>query len=77
MKIKILGPGCPNCKILEKQTREIAAEHNLDAEITKVDDIMDILGYGVARTPALVVDGKVVVAGRLPSKDEIEALLTK
>lgn len=77
MKIKILGSGCPNCKILEKHTRETVNEHNLDAEIDKVDDIMEILGYGVARTPALVVDGKVVVAGRLPSKEEIKTLLTK
>lgn len=77
MKIQILGSGCHNCKILEKNTIEIVAENSLDAEVTKVDDIMEILGYGVARTPALVVDGKVLVAGRLPSKSEIKALLTK
>lgn len=77
MKIKILGTGCPNCKILEKHTREAVAENNLEAEVTKVDDIMEILNYGVARTPALVIDGKVLVAGRLPSKDEIKTLLTK
>lgn len=77
MEIKILGSGCANCKLLEKHTREAVAENSLDAEITKVEDIMEILGYGVARTPALVVDGKVVVAGRLPSKDEISKLLTE
>nr|NQU88968.1 TM0996/MTH895 family glutaredoxin-like protein [Bacteroidota bacterium] len=77
MEIKVLGPGCPKCKTLEKTTRDAVAELGLDATITKVDDIMEILGYGVASSPALVVDGKVVLKGRLPSSKEIKELLTK
>lgn len=77
MEIKILGSGCPNCKTLEKYVNEVVAEMSLNAEITKVDDIMEILKYGVARTPALVVNGNVIVAGRLPSKAEINQMLTK
>jgi len=75
MDIKILGTGCPNCKSLEKLTRELVAESGLDATVSKVDDIVDILGYGVMSTPALVIDGKVKISGRLPSRDEIKNLL--
>jgi len=71
MEIKILGPGCPKCKSLEKATLEVVAKNNIDATVTKVDDIMEIMKYGVMSTPALVVDGKVVVKGRVPSNDEI------
>jgi small redox-active disulfide protein 2 len=77
MDIKILGTGCAKCKHLEQATREVVQNLGLDAEVSKVEDIMDIMGYGVATTPALVVDGKVVVKGRVPSKDEISRLLTK
>lgn len=75
MEIKILGPGCPKCKSLEKATREVVEKNNIDATITKVEDIMDIMAFGVMSTPALVVDGKVVVKGRVPSNDEIAKLL--
>lgn len=71
MEIKVLGPGCPKCKALEKATREVVEKNKLDATVTKVDDIMEIMKYGVMSTPALVVDGKVVVKGRVPSNDEI------
>ena len=77
MDIKILGPGCPNCKTLEKMTCDAVTELGLDANISKVEDIMEIMGYGVASTPALVVDGKVVLKGRLPSTKEIKEILSK
>jgi small redox-active disulfide protein 2 len=75
MEIKVLGPGCPKCKSLEKATREVVEKNNITATITKVEDIMEIMNYGVMSTPALVVDGKVVVKGRVPSNDEIAKLL--
>lgn len=75
MEIKVLGPGCPKCKSLEKATREVVEKNNIEATITKVEDIMDIMAFGVMSTPALVVDGKVVVKGRVPSNDEIAIFL--
>lgn len=77
MEIKVLGPGCAKCKALEKVTRDVVDELNLDASITKVEDIMDIVSYGIMTTPALVVDGKVVMKGRVPAASEIKELLTK
>ncbi|MBW6489850.1 MAG: TM0996/MTH895 family glutaredoxin-like protein [Lentimicrobium sp.] len=75
MEIKVLGPGCPKCKTLEKATREVVEKNNISATITKVEDIMEIMAFGVMSTPALVVDGKVMVKGRVPSNDEIAKLL--
>ncbi|PLW95735.1 MAG: thioredoxin family protein [Marinilabiliales bacterium] len=76
MDIKILGTGCPNCKVLERTTREVVEEMGLQAQITKEEDIMKIMEYGVMRTPALVVDNKVVLSGRVPSRNEVKKLLT-
>lgn len=76
MEIKILGTGCPKCKALEKVTREVVAETGIEAVISKVDDIVDIMNYGVISTPALVVDKKVVIKGRVPSAKEIKNILT-
>lgn len=77
MDIKVLGPGCAKCKTLEKATHEAVEEANVDASIEKVDDIMKIMDYGVMRTPALVIDGEVVISGKVPSKKEIINLITK
>jgi small redox-active disulfide protein 2 len=77
MEIKILGPGCPKCRTLDKITREVVEKNGIDARITKVEDIMEIMKYGIMSTPALVVDEKVLVKGRVPSFDEIKQLLTK
>jgi len=77
MEIKILGTGCPKCKALEKVTRDVIAENGIVANVTKVEDIMDIMKYGVMTTPALVVDGVVVMKGHVPSKEEVKQLLTK
>ena len=77
MEIKILGTGCPKCKALEKLTREVVEQNGIDATITKVEDIVEIMKYGVMTTPALVVDGKVTIKGRIPSTDEIKRVLTQ
>jgi len=75
MKIKVLGTGCPNCKALEKKANEAVQELGIKATITKEEDIMRIMEYGVMHTPALVVDEKVLVSGRVPSKKELIKLL--
>lgn len=75
MEIKILGSGCANCKRLEALVKEVAVEKELEATFQKVTDYMDIVSYGVMRTPGLVVNGKVVAYGRIPSKEEIAAWL--
>jgi small redox-active disulfide protein 2 len=77
MEIKILGPGCSKCKTLDKLTREVVEKNGINANITKVEDIMEIMKYGVMSTPALVIDEKVVLKGRVPSSDELKQLLTK
>lgn len=77
MEIKVLGTGCTKCKNLEKVTLEVIEKNALTATVTKVEDIMEIMNYGVMQTPALVVDEKVVVKGRIPSESELLELLTK
>lgn len=76
MEIKILGPGCPKCKTLEKLTHEVVEQSGIDATVTKVDDIVAIMNYGVMSTPALVINEKVVLKGRVPSAEELKKLLT-
>jgi small redox-active disulfide protein 2 len=75
MEIKVLGPGCANCKKLEKVVAEAARELGIIDPVQKVTDIQQMLSYGVMSTPALVVDGKVKVVGRVPTKDEIKKYL--
>jgi small redox-active disulfide protein 2 len=77
MDIKVLGTGCTKCKNLEKQTCQAVNELGLNATVTKVEDIVEIMKYGVMTTPALVVDGTVVVKGKVPSVSEIKELLSK
>lgn len=77
MDIKILGTGCSKCKTLEKLTREAVESLNIQATITKVEDIMEIIQFGVMTTPALVVNGKVEIKGRIPSVEEIKIILNK
>lgn len=76
MEIKVLGTGCPKCKSLEKLTREAVAEAGVDATVSKVEDITEIMNAGVMMTPALIIDGKIVVKGRVPSVEEIKRLIT-
>lgn len=75
--IKILGTGCQKCKTLKKLTEEVITENNLQATIEKVEDIMKIMDYNVMTTPAIVVDEKVVVKGRIPKKEEILKFITE
>ena len=71
MKIEILGTGCPKCKKLNQLAEEAINELGVSAEIIKVTDINKIIDYGVMVTPALVIDGEVKVAGKIPSKQEV------
>ena len=73
--IKILGTGCPSCISTEKIVSDVVNQLNIDAKIEKVTDIMEIMFYDLMRTPAIVVDGKVVLVGKIPSKEEVKALL--
>ena len=77
MEIKILGTGCPKCKQLERNTLEAVSSLGIEANVEKVEDIMDIMAFGIARTPGLVIDGKVVMSGRVADSKEIEGFLTK
>ena len=77
MEIKILGTGCANCKNLEKSTRLAVDELHLDASVVKEEDIVKIMAYGVMRTPALVLDEKVLFYGRVPSVSELKEILQK
>jgi small redox-active disulfide protein 2 len=75
MKIQVLGTGCAKCELLAEQTRKAAAELGLDAEVEKVTDINEILGFGVMMTPALAVDGEVRVVGKVPAVEELKEML--
>ncbi len=75
MIIKVLGPGCSNCKKLERVARDAVAKLGLEATIEKVEDYPTIAGYGVMSTPALVVDDKVLLAGRVPTSAQVQELL--
>lgn len=72
MIIKILGSGCANCKRLQAITEEVVKEMGIAPTIEKVEDIQKIMAYGVMRTPALVINEKVKVSGKIPSEDEIK-----
>jgi small redox-active disulfide protein 2 len=77
MEIKVLGTGCAKCKSLEKITRKAVEELSLDATVEKVEDIQKIMEYSVMRTPALVVNEKVVLSGQLPKIAEMKEILSK
>ena len=76
MIIKVLGPGCNNCKTLERITKEAVAELGITATIEKIEDYPTIASYGVMSTPALVIDEKVVTSGRVPTPAHLRELLT-
>ncbi len=73
--IKILGTGCPKCQSMTGIVKDVVSENNIDATIEKVEDIMKIVEYNVMTTPALVIDDVITIKGRVPSKDEVLALL--
>jgi small redox-active disulfide protein 2 len=74
--IKILGTGCPKCQTMTGVVKEVVAEHNIEATIEKVEDIMEIMKYNVMTTPALVIDDVITIKGRVPTRDEVLALLS-
>jgi len=76
MKIKVLGPGCKNCAALEKVTVEAVHSLGMDATVEKVTDYRAIVATGVIATPALVLDDRVVCAGRVPTAREVAELIT-
>jgi small redox-active disulfide protein 2 len=73
--IKILGTGCPKCQSMTGVVKDVVSENNIEATIEKVEDIMEIMKFNVMSTPALVIDGVIAIKGRVPSKDEVLALL--
>ncbi|MCU0506678.1 MAG: thioredoxin family protein [Chloroflexi bacterium] len=75
--IEVLGPGCNNCQRLEKNAREAVAMAGVEAEVVKVTDYGKIRGYGIMSTPGLVIDGKVVSYGRVPSAGDIAVWLSE
>jgi small redox-active disulfide protein 2 len=75
LKIEVLGTGCAKCKGLENNVRQAVKEMGIDAEIVKVDSIMEIMDRGVMMTPALCIDGETVAVGRVLSVEEIKGLL--
>lgn len=76
LNIKILGSGCPNCQRLEALTRQVLEQLSIEAEVYKVTDYIDIMKYKIMSTPGLVINEKVVSAGRIPSHAEITTFLT-
>jgi len=77
MEIRVFGPGCPRCKALEERTREALGALGLEAELIKIEDIMEIAAAGALRTPALQIDGRFVLQGRVPGVPELTAMLSK
>lgn len=77
MKIEILGTGCAKCHKLEELVRETVVTQGISADISRVEDIKKIMDYGVMTTPALVVDGKVKAAGKIPTADQIKGWLIR
>ena len=75
MEVKVLGACCTKCKTTYSIIEKVIKENNLDVQLTKVTDMMEIMGYNVMSIPAVVVDGEVRIKGRVPSEAEIKELL--
>ncbi|MBF7084597.1 TM0996/MTH895 family glutaredoxin-like protein [Desulfallas sp. Bu1-1] len=75
MEIKVLGPGCKNCKALEKTVLEAVAELNIDASVEKVEDPGKIVEAGVMMTPGLIINGKIKSTGKVPKKDAVKKMI--
>ena len=76
LTVKILGSGCANCKKLEAVARQVVDQMGLEAEVVKVTDYAEIMTYNILSTPGLVINEKLVSAGRIPSSAEITTLIT-
>lgn len=72
MDIKVLGTGCSNCKATVKLVEEIAKEKGVSITMEKVEDIQDIMKFNIMSTPGVVVDGKIVHTGGVPSREKVE-----
>jgi small redox-active disulfide protein 2 len=77
LSVKVLGPGCANCKRLEERVRKVMAEQGLQAEVEKVTDYGQMMRWNLMQTPGLVVDDVLVVSGRVPNEVEIAGWLAK
>ena len=77
MDIKVLGTGCPRCEQTKKIVEEALSETGLTAKVEKVTNLVEIAGYGVLGTPAVVMDGVVKSAGKIPSKDDVKKWFRK
>jgi small redox-active disulfide protein 2 len=77
MKIEILGSGCAKCKKTKEIVEQAVAELGVDAQVLKVEDMDKILSYGVMITPAVVVDGDVKIAGKVPTVEKVKEWITK
>ncbi len=75
MEIKVLGPGCPKCKSTYHVIEKVLKENQVEATLTKVDDIMEIMNYNVMTTPAVVVDGVVKIKGQVPTEGDVKKIL--
>ncbi|MBD3322781.1 MAG: thioredoxin family protein [Chitinivibrionales bacterium] len=75
-KIQVLGTGCPKCRKLYEASQKVVEENGIDAEIGKVEDLNEIMNFGVMMTPALAIDGNVVVSGKVPSLEELKKLFS-
>lgn len=75
MDIKVLGPGCAKCRALEKQVQEVVTELGVDAMVEEIRDMVKIMEYRVMITPGLVIDGKVVSSGHVPSKGDVRKMI--
>lgn len=71
VSIKILGAGCAKCKTLNLKVQEIVAQHQIPATVTKVEDIMEIMKYGIVSTPGLVINEKIKSVGNVPKDEQI------
>ena len=75
MEIKVLGPGCARCKTAYSVVEKVIKENNVNASLTKVDDIMEIMQYNIMSTPAIVVDGVVRIKGKVPTEADVKEML--
>lgn len=75
-QIKVLGSGCANCKTVARMIAEVAASKGIAIELEKVEELREIMSYGILSTPGVVIDGKVVHSGGIPSRDKIEQWLS-
>jgi len=75
MEIKVLGPGCAKCQSLEKTVKDVVASLKLDIKVEEIKDMKQIMQYPILMTPGLVINGKVVMSGKAPTKTEVERLI--